>query len=420
MAVTAIVGMQWGDEAKGKIVDILSKENDYIVRFNGGDNAGHTIKVGSTKFGLHLIPSGIFYPEKFKVIGNGMVINPETLLKEMQEVERAGYSLKNLIISESAHIIMPWHKELDGIEDEKNVIGTTKRGIGPSFSDKAARFTAIRVGMLYGEGFRQKLAAIVALKEKMLESYGRKLKFDEEAIYANLKRFADFIKPMVQSTAFLLNEAVRKKKNVLLEGAQGTLLDIDHGTYPYVTSSNTTAAAACSGSGIPPKKIDNVLGVTKAYTTRVGEGPFPTELLDATGEKIRQKGGEFGTTTGRPRRCGWLDMVALRYAAMINGTDELAVTKLDVLDGFDNIKVCVAYSIDGKRTEQFPVSVNELKTAKPIYKTFKGWRVEDWKSISKKKMPKELKAYLDFIAKELGAKIAMLSYGPEREETIFL
>lgn len=423
MTVSTIIGMQWGDEGKGKIIDILAKDYDYIVRFNGGDNAGHTIKVGNKKFGLHLVPSGIFYPEKFKVIGNGVVINPETILKEINEVEAAGYSLKNLIISEAAHIILQWHKELDGIEDEKGGIGTTKRGIGPSFADKAARNNAIRICDLYNENLKDKLTNIAALKEKQIAIYGKQTRFNVDEIFASLKNFAQRIKPFVRNTSYLLNEAIEKKKKILLEGAQGTLLDIDHGTYPFVTSSNTTSAASSTGSGIPPKKISKVIGITKAYTTRVGSGPFPTELTDNLGEKIRQKGGEFGTTTGRPRRCGWLDLVALKYAAMINGTDELVITKLDVLSGLDELEICVAYEINGKRTDEFPLNIEKLKLVKPIYKSFNGWNItsDEWASIKKsKKMPKELKDYLDFISKETKTKISMISYGPEREETIML
>ncbi|MBS3067395.1 adenylosuccinate synthase [Candidatus Micrarchaeota archaeon] len=422
MTVSTIIGMQWGDEGKGKIIDILAKDYDYIVRFNGGDNAGHTIKVGNRKFGLHLVPSCIFYPEKFKVIGNGVVINPETLLKEINEVENAGYSLKNLIISEAAHVILQWHKELDGIEDEKGGIGTTKRGIGPSFADKASRNTAIRICDLYNDNLKERIASIAELKIKIISAYGKETKFNDDEILNKLKSFAEKIKPFVRNTSYLLNEAIDKKKKILLEGAQGTLLDIDHGTYPFVTSSNTTTGAACTGSGIPPKKINKVIGITKAYTTRVGSGPFPTELTDDLGEKIRQKGGEFGTTTGRPRRCGWLDLVALKYSAMINGTDELVITKLDVLSELDELKICVAYEIDGKKTEEFPV-IEKLKLAKPVYTSFKGWNIneEGWNKIKKnKKMPKELKEYLDFISKETKTKISMISYGPEREETVLL
>ena len=298
MVVTVVVGMQWGDEAKGKVVDILAKDYDYIVRFNGGDNAGHTIKLEDKKFGLHLLPSGIFYPDKYKIIGNGVVINPETLLNEIKTVEKEGYPLKNLMISGSAHLILPWHKMLDAVEDEKNAIGTTKRGIGPTFSDKANRSTAVRVCDLFNKDrLREKLVKIAQLKEATLSANGKETKFNADELFRSLESFSEKIHPFVKNTSFVLNDAIKENKDILLEGAQGTLLDVDHGTYPYVTSSNTTAGSASVGTGIAPNKLTNIIGVTKAYTTRVGEGPFPTELKDETGEKLRQQGNEFGTTT---------------------------------------------------------------------------------------------------------------------------
>lgn len=428
MAVTALIGMQWGDEGKGKIIDILAKDYDYIVRFNGGDNAGHTIKVGDKKFGLHLVPSGVFYPEKIKIIGNGVVINPETLLKEIAEVEAAGLSLDKLYISNRAHIILQWHKTLDGIEDEGNTIGTTKRGIGPTYQDKAGRTHAIRVcDLLDKQKLKEKLARTAKLKEKIIAAYGKttvSAPFNVEELYASLCSFADKIRPRVVDAAYVLNDAVKDKKTgkrVLLEGAQGTLLDVDHGTYPYVTSSNIVSGAGATGSGIAPTKIDKVIGIVKAYTTRVGSGPFPTELKDELGEKIRQKGAEFGTTTGRPRRCGWLDMVALKYAAMLNGTTHIIITKIDVLDGLNRIKVCTGYEIDSTVTTQFPASADALERIKPMYKSFKGWSIseEEWnKAKETKTIPEQCKRYLSYIKKELKVKIAMLSYGPARDETI--
>lgn len=430
MSVTVIVGMQFGDEGKGKVIDLLAQNYDYIVRYNGGDNAGHTIKHQDKKFALHLLPSGIFYPDKFKVIANGVVINPETLLKEIGDVEKAGFSMKNLIISECAHIVMPWHKILDGIEDEKNFIGTTKKGMGPVFADKAMRTTAIRVCDLYDDkALKEKLSRISKIKEKIIKSYGKKeasekADFDVIELFSNLKSFGQKIRPYVKDTTLFLNEAIEKNRNIMLEAAQGTLLDTDHGTYPFVTSSHPTSSGACVGTGIAPKKITNVIGVTKAYTTRVGSGPFPTELLDPIGEKLRQIGREFGTTTGRPRRCGWLDLVMLRYAVMLNGTDELLITKLDVLNSFDEIKACVAYDIDGKRVENLPASSEKLAKAKPIYRTFKGYdqiKESDWiEAVQTKKVPEKAREYLEFIEKELGVKITMLSFGPEREKTVVL
>ncbi len=422
MSVSVVIGMQWGDEGKGKIVDLLAKNFDYIVRFNGGENAGNTIRVGDRKFGLHLIPSGVFYPEKFKVIGNGVVISPEILLKEINDVESAGFSLDKLRISDRAHIILPWHKLLDGAEDQKNEIGTTKRGIGPTYGDKAARTTAIRVAdLLDKETLRPKIERIARAKMKLIEYYGQKPSFTIDEVFNNLVAFSEKIKPYVVDAAYMLNNAIGHKKNILLEGAQGVLLDIDHGTYPYVTSSNTVAGAASTGSGIPPKRIETVMGITKAYTTRVGGGPFPTELKDEIGEKIKQNGNEFGTTTGRPRRCGWLDLVALKYAAMVNGVDEIAITKIDVLDGLKRIEVCIGYEIDGKRTPRFQCDASSLEKAKPIYKVFRGWTItqEEWaKATKNKEIPRQCKEYVNFIKTELNVKLSMLSYGPEREQTI--
>lgn len=423
MPTTVVVGMQWGDEAKGKIVDMLAREHDYIVRFNGGDNAGHTIKHGAKTFKLHLVPSGIFYPEKTKVLGNGVVVNLKTLVDEIAEVEAAGYSLKNLAISESAHLVMPWHVALDNIGERTGGIGTTKKGIGPAYSDKAARVTAIRAAdlLLDEKELRTKIMRIGAIKNSIISALeGERLdiaKIANETIVA-----AKIIRPYIKDVCFLLNNALAKGKRVLLEGAQGGLLDVDHGTYPYVTSSNMTAGGACTGTGIPPSAIGNVVGVAKAYTTRVGAGPFPTELTDASGEKIRQKGAEFGTTTGRPRRCGWLDLVVVRYTAMLNGTHELALIKLDVLDGMDELKVCTSYETgNGKRTTDFPANIDTLAKMKPVYMTFKGWPVFDWKKVKTRAgLPKELQDYLAFIEKELKLPIRYVSYGPAREETLVL
>jgi adenylosuccinate synthase len=420
MAVVAVIGMQWGDEGKGKVVDILAKDFDYIVRFNGGENAGHTVVLDSKEFKLHLLPSGVLYSEKFNVIGNGVVINPETLLKEINDFESAGVSMKNLLISERAHLVLPWHKIIDGIDDEKNEIGTTKKGIGPAYGDKVTRTAALRiVDLLHPEKLRTKIERIIEIKRKIIGSYGKEVTFDVDELYNKLLIFAEKIKPFITDTTSVLNRAIKNKKNILLEGAQGTLLDIDHGTYPYVTSSNTVAGSASVGSGIPPTKIDKVIGITKAYTTRVGGGPFQTELKDEIGEKIRQKGGEFGTTTGRPRRCGWLDLVALRYAKMLNDVREIIITKLDVFDGFREIKVCTAYEIDGKEIKDFPVELGD--DIKPVYKTFKGWRIskEEWREAAKKKkLPEQCSEYVDFIRKELDVKIRMVSFGPDRRDTI--
>jgi len=422
MTVTVVVGMQWGDEAKGKLVDILAKDYDYIVRFNGGNNAGHTIKVGDKKFGLHLIPSGIFHEDKIKVIANGVIIDPEVLLNEINKVESAGYSLKNLFISNRAHIILPWHKDLDGVSVAKS-IGTTKRGIGPTYADKASRNTAVRIVDLFDESkLKKHLENISNLKLKTIAIYGKTSEFNTEEIFNNLINFRKQIENKVKNTSYLLNDAINSGGSVLLEGAQGSLLDIDHGTFPYVTSSNVISGAACTGTGIPPNKIDKIIGITKAYTTRVGTGPFPTELENEEGELLRKQGNEFGTTTGRPRRCGWLDLVVLKYTCMLNGVTELVVTKIDVLNGFEEIKVCTHYEIYGKKIDRFISS--GLEKVKPIYKSFKGWKElneKDWEEIKKsKKLPKEMEEYLNFISKELNVKINTLSFGPERDQTLFL
>jgi len=422
MGATLVVGMQWGDEAKGKIVDMLAQEHDYVVRFNGGANAGHTIKHNEVVFKLNLLPSGVFYPEKTKVIGNGVVADPRKLIREISDIESKGFSLRNLVISDSAHLVMPWHIALDGIEDTRGGIGTTKRGIGPAYADKASRVSALRVAdlLLSEKELIEKIGRIGNLKNTVIAALGGE-KLDLAAIAKETAADAAILRKYVADTRFLLNDALAKDKKVLLEGAQGSLLDLDHGTYPFVSSSSISAGGACTGTGIPPNKISQIIGVTKAYTTRVGAGPFPTELTDATGEKIRQKGAEFGTTTGRPRRCGWLDLVALRYTCMINGPDSLAMMKADVLDGLEELKVCTEYEINGKRTKQFPANITKLQGVKPVYKSFNGWKEFDWKSAKGRKgLPKELQDYLAFIEKEISTPIKYLSYGPAREETLVL
>ncbi len=419
MAVTVVIGMQWGDEGKGKIIDFLAKDYDYITRFNGGDNAGHAIKVNGRRFGMQIIPSAIFYPKKFKVIANGVVINPDTLLSEVEDIEKEGYSLKNLVISDCVHVIMPWHKMIDLIQDQN----TMKKGIGPAYSDKNARYAAIRVANLYERGLKKRLACIAKIKEAEIKIYGKKIRFSVNEILGILRKFIKRFRYNIKNTTFLLNDAINEGKNILLEGAQGTLLDVDHGSYPYVTSSSTVAGGACTGSGIPPNKITRIIGVTKAYTTRVSDGPFPTELNNNVGEKLRQKGLEFGIATGKLRRCGWLDLVALKYAVMLNGVDELALTKVDVLSGLKQIKICIAYNINGRETDMFPINIEKLNRAKPIYKTLKGWTIskEEWKNIKKTKiMPMKLKVCIDLISKSLKKKISIISYGAEREETLLM
>ncbi len=421
MSVALILGLQWGDEGKGKIVDLLAKDYEYIVRFNGGDNAGHTVRKGDEEFKLHLVPSGVFYPEKTKVIGNGVVANPETLVSEIQSVESRGYSMKKLYVSSDAHIILPWHKIMDGGLEQTGKIGTTKKGIGPAYSDKASRTYAIRACDLFlsEKKLREKLMHIAAHKKRLFSALGFP-DFDTESVVTELMESAKTIRPHIADTQFILNDAIAEGKSILLEGAQGALLDIDHGTFPYVTSSNTTSGAGCTGTGIPPQKIGAVIGIAKAYTTRVGEGPFPTELTDSFGEQIRKVGHEFGTTTGRPRRCGWLDLVVLRYTCMINGVTEIALTKLDVLSGLEEIKVAIAYEAGGKKTENFPLDLPRLAASVPVYETLPGWKGDITGCRSLADLPKNARKYVEYVEKKLGIKVKIVSVGPKREETILV
>lgn len=419
MSVTLILGLQWGDEGKGKIVDLFAKDYEYVVRFNGGDNAGHTVMKGDEEFKLHLVPSGVFYPEKVKVLGNGLVMNPETIAEEIGIVEGKGYSMENLMISSATNLILPWHRLMDGALDKSGKIGTTKKGIGPAYSDKASRTFALRAGdlLLPEESLKEKILKIAEHKKKLFSAYGFP-DFNTDEIVEKTLELARKLRPYVKDTQFILNKAIAENKSVLLEGAQGALLDIDHGTFPYVTSSNSTAGAACTGAGVPPNSIGQVVGITKAYTTRVGEGPFPTELIDETGEQIRKAGHEFGTTTGRPRRCGWLDLVVLRYTCMINGVTELALTKLDVLSGMKELKVCTEYEINGKKTADFPIRPEDLKVAKPVYETLPGWEENIMECKSMEELPENARNYVSYIEKQLGVKVSIVSIGPKREQTI--
>ena len=419
MTVTLILGLQWGDEGKGKIVDLLAGDYDYIVRFNGGDNAGHTVKKGDEEFKLHLVPSGVFYPEKMKVIANGTVVNLDTLVGEMEEAEKRGYHMKNLILSSCAHIILPWHRMMDGGLDKVGKIGTTKKGIGPAYSDKASRTFALRAGdlLLPEDELKKKMALIASHKKKIFKALELP-EFDEAAITAKTIENAKKVRSHIADTQALLNNALDGGKSMLFEGAHGSLLDIDHGTFPYVTSSNTISGGGCTGAGIPPQSIRRVIGIAKAYTTRVGEGPFPTELDDAVGEKLREKGHEFGTTTGRPRRCGWLDLVLLKYTCMINGVTDIAFTKLDVLDGLEELKVCTAYELDGKRITDFPPDSHRLSRVKPVYESLPGWEEDISGAKKREDLPEAAKSYLDFVEKKLSVPLKIISVGPKREETI--
>ena len=364
MSTVVLVGAQWGDEGKGKITDFLAEQADYVVRYQGGSNAGHTVVVGDDKFMLHLIPSGILYPDKVSVIGNGVALDPVILLEEMDGLSKRGIDLSNLRISSRAHIVMPYHKELDKLqEDGGRKLGTTKRGIGPLYTDKISRTGFRVIDLLDKKLFPEKLKAIVDEKNFILDRIYGHPAFVYEDLLDEFRYYAERLRPMVTDTSLLVNQAIDQGKKVLFEGAQGTLLDIDHGTYPYVTSSHPVSGGACVGAGVGPTRINRVVGVVKAYTTRVGDGPFPTELFDDTGDLIRERGDEYGTTTGRPRRCGWLDAVILRYAARINGLTDIAITKLDVLDGFESIKICVAYRYQGQILQEFPESLEEIGRA---------------------------------------------------------
>ena len=416
-----VVGTQWGDEGKGKIIDVLSPKSDYVVRFQGGNNAGHTVVVNDEKFILHLLPSGIINSKGKCLIGSGVVVDIEVLLKEIESLEKRGHKLDNLLIDERAHIIMPYHIELDKAKEEElgvNKIGTTQRGIGPCYIDKIGR-NGIRIGdLLDHERFKDKLTWNVGQKNAELMRYGKK-PFDLEELYNKYLELAKKIEFRIVDGVSLLNEAIDDNKLVLFEGAQALMLDIDYGTYPYVTSSSPTTGGVCVGAGVPPKKINRVLGVMKAYTTRVGEGPFPTELDNELGEKIRQVGHEFGATTGRPRRCGWLDLVIGRYATYIDGLTDIVITKIDVLSGLEKIKVAVAYEIDGKTYNSYPGNLRKSKKVNIVYKELDGWN-EDITGIKKyEDLPENCKKYIEFIEKELKTNISMISVGPERSQNIY-
>ena len=424
MAGVVIVGTQWGDEGKGKIVDILASSADLIVRFQGGSNAGHTVVIGNKKVILHQIPSGILSTRKKCIIGNGVVLDLEQLLNEISDLKSQGYMKDDsaLLISEEAQLVMPYHKKIDLAREKargKGKIGTTGRGIGPAYEDKVARVGIRLIDIFDPEIFRSKLEQVLPEKNWYLTRLGEE-GFDLDGIFQDFSGMVSKIKKYVANTPLVVNEGLGKKKNVLLEGAQGTMLDVDHGTYPYVTSSNTVAAQACTGSGIGPTMIDRVIGVSKAYTTRVGGGPFPTELNDVTGERLREKGGEYGATTGRPRRCGWFDAVVVRYAVRVNGIESIALTKLDVLNGLSTLKICTGYRFRGKTYSEVPSSLRIWQECKPVYEEMDGWS-EDISAVRElEKLPRNAKRYVREIEKLIGAKIILVSIGNERKQTILL
>lgn len=422
MANTILVGAQWGDEGKGKIIDVLTGNADIVVRSQGGNNAGHTVMHGGKKFILHLIPSGILRARKICVIGNGVVIDPIALVREIDVLRGLGVKVgKNLLISDCAHLVLPYHRALDEQREARKghaKIGTTKRGIGPAYGDKAAR-TGLRIAdLMQPELFSKKLGVKMRENNSILKALGAKA-ISFEKVNADFLEAGERLKPFVANTVVYLHEALKAGKEILFEGAQGTFLDIDHGTYPYVTSSNTTAGGACTGSGVPPHRMDRVLGVMKAYTTRVGEGSLPTED-DKLADMLHEMGREFGATTGRARRCGWFDAVATRYATMINGIDELAITNLDGLDTVDPIKVCVGYKLDGKKLEVPPSDAAQLTRCEPIYEELPGWKRSTERARKVSDLPKEAREYAQKIAEWTGARLTIISVGPSRGQTLIL
>ncbi|SEK78056.1 adenylosuccinate synthase [Streptacidiphilus jiangxiensis] len=421
MPALVLVGAQWGDEGKGKATDLLGGSVDYVVRYQGGNNAGHTVVVGDQKYALHLLPSGILSPNCVPVIGNGVVIDPAVLLSELAGLQDRGVDTSKLLISGNAHLITPYHRTLDKVSERflgKRKIGTTGRGIGPAYADKINRI-GIRVQDLFDESIlRQKVDAALNDKNQILVKLYNRRAMPAELVVEEYLGYAEKLRPFVADTALLLNQALEDGKVVLMEGGQGTLLDVDHGTYPFVTSSNPTSGGACTGTGIGPTKIDRVIGILKAYTTRVGSGPFPTELFDADGEALRRIGGERGVTTGRDRRCGWFDAPIARYATRINGLTDIFLTKLDVLTGWEQIPVCVAYDVDGTRVDEVPHSQSDFHHAKPIYEMLPGWSEDITKAQTFEDLPKNAQDYVKALEELSRCRISAIGVGPGRTETI--
>jgi adenylosuccinate synthase len=435
-ACTAVIGLQWGDEGKGKAVDLLAAEHDAVVRYNGGANAGHSLVVGGTRYSVHLVPSGILYPGKLAVIGNGVVVDPEKLIQELEGLEQRGVDTSGLVVSNRAHVVAPYHKAEDELReellkaaatvegDESREIGTTRRGIGPAYADKAQRSTAIRMGdLLRPDVLRERVAVACEFKNSALGGMASRAgrpyaAFDAAAVTATLEKCGQRLGPRIKDTTYLLHDLLASGKRLLFEGANANLLDVDHGTYPYVTASNCGAVGIGPGTGVPERRLDRVLGVMKAYTTRVGRGPMPTELSDATADRIRERGREYGTTTGRPRRVGWVDLVAVKYSIMLNGVTGVVLTMLDVLDGIPTIRACTGYRVRGKETGHFLPDANELAEAEPVFTDFRGFTADLSAVRRRADLPDAARRYVEFLEQYLGVRLDLIGVGPGREQTI--
>ncbi len=423
MPAVVVVGSQWGDEGKGKVANYLALEADVIVRYQGGPNAGHTVVVDNKELQLHLLPTGIIYPDKLSIIGNGVVVDPEILVQEMESLKRQGHDMRGLRVSSRAHLILPYHRLLDALQEEglgSRKIGTTLKGVGPAYMDKSAR-VGIRVAdLLEPDEFKDRLVQALKDKNRVLQGFYGREPLDPAPIMDSYLQAGQYLKEYVTDTSFLVNDAIRRGKKVLFEGAQGTLLDLDHGTYPYVTSSHPIAGGACIGAGIGPTRIDKVIGVMKAFTSRVGDGPFPTELDDEVGKSIRELGHEYGATTGRPRRIGWLDLVMVRYSSMLSDFTSLAVTRMDILSNMETVRVAYAYRHRGKMLRDFPDSLRALEECEPVYRDFPGWPDIDPACGGFKDLPPNARRYLEFAMEETGVPISIVSLGRERKETLAL
>ena len=422
MSSQVVVGTQWGDEGKGKIVDVLAEKADMIVRFQGGDNAGHTVIVNGKKYALHLLPSGVLHKDAVCVIGPGVVCNPFVLLEEMDTLEKGGLTCDHIVISDRAQILMPYHRYQDKLEEESanHKIGTTQKGIGPCYSDKYARRGIRYHELLDFESFKVRLKEVLDFKNKLFTNVYGANPLDYDTIVKDFEKIYDRIVPMIKETTHMVNEALDQNKNVLFEGAQAMMLDINYGTYPYVTSSSPTSAGVATGAGVAVNRLQTIIGVVKAYSTRVGEGPFVTELLDSTGENLRAVGAEYGATTGRPRRCGWLDLLVVKHACTMNGLTDIVLTKIDVLTGIDTLKVCVGYDVDGTIYDYVPSDQAVVAKAKPVYKEFAGWTEDISKMTSYDQLPQNCKDYVSFIEQFTGVRVSMISVGPDRVNNIYI